>query len=77
MSPDEVKQTIESTFTPYRCQAILINHDEGIKFRIYDKDNIKIAECEELDISRIDESHLNSVLQTYKVQLEANGFKLD
>ncbi len=73
----EIIETIESSFSPYRCVAELCDDPERVRFRIYNENDKAIYTCPEMDIYSMDMQKLKNEIIGHRYRLTRLGFHLD
>ena len=78
LTPNEIKEIIESSFSPYRCVAGLWDSFERARFKVYDTDNKSIIfKCDEIEVHGVDKKELKDIISGYCYNLARLGFHLD
>lgn len=71
LSNQEILETIESSFAPFKCVAEIYDHDSKIQFTVFSSDNIPYI-CKN-DMLRLDmqhDSYLHNKITAFKSFLE-------
>ncbi|MCK4655038.1 MAG: hypothetical protein KAU01_11405 [Candidatus Cloacimonetes bacterium] len=64
MEPKEIKQKLESSFSPYRCVAEISEFEDRIQFRVFNENNETIITSPEIKI--YEDFHVSSLIPIIK-----------
>ena len=71
MEPEEIRQKLINSFSPYRCFAELWDYRNRIKFWVFDESNNPLITEEDVAISEIKtQSKIESLVQSYKEKIK-------
>ena len=78
ISNDEIKEEIESAFSPLRCVAEIWDYGQKLRFKVFDGSDEGVIEMPSIGIGDIsDESDLRRLLESARERVEQKGNKLD
>ena len=79
MESEEIKQKLESSFSPYRCVAKIQDFRARIRFRVFNKNNEPIFTSPEIIITDkvFNDSTLISLIKRTKVEIKKKNYAID
>ena len=73
LKPEEIKQTLESSFPPYRCEVGFGRYQHSIWLRVVDKNDKIIVSYEEISLTNF---NISSLIELVKYQIRDENYPI-